>query len=1202
MVIEGGSGVDSESGYFNTLPVLFTPAASLKGYVTPIGGYVGEMRPLYNKYVYGVEKDTVHHSYCINEYTEEVTVIKWASIGPTGYIWAELDDINLNYLFDFEVIEATFTNITALEEDEEVCGGIFAVDLEVICPKKDDPDLIKRRSILPNALVLKAPKPMAFFNSDWWLEIKYKYKMLVAEKTLDCCWPGSSTMYELVPPPFSVILSSDTEFEITDIRFGTIGIMAYIIDKDGRLQAAVAAKMLLDVVTTRCRPVEISYSYKADAIAYDLIPNSGFFTWVGGDKILSGNYSHYMKALCGDHDCDPDNCKGPMWFPFNNCTTMGFYSWYSGAATCTMPVEGQPRSDWRYRMADEYKAWVRAGNDWAASCGNGWYYSYSKAGGSEFAGYGNIRTEVDLKRYEDYEWTQPPFGNDGREITERWLSQEHYSFWDLSGVEPIPRSEYMPLVFDDEMLFTSFNAFEEKGRIGPVEDCLHTTCILNNMLSAVIGETLSETRYEFKDIFNKIKHEFCMYPPPIYIATGDTTYITRYGFKDESVAWVWREYWKDIERADDDNVLNFVDFVRPNYYFDAEKTEHKLITDEGDKKIIFTAPKKDEGGDEGDIVGDDESKEEGGLPTICISNGVPRKFKILYDEYNSEQVDWVDESAEGADEFGGGATGGWESITDGTTGEEDNTGALYEKTTGDEWFHDYNTIFDENASAAKSEDRKIVLMKDSVLGDTHVWYNRGLIASIPKNRLFYLPYEEEPTISPEADPPPDNTSEFFAAWYNDSLFSKEVTFYASDAGCVTNINMDGYIGNRKADHEFKGGIYCQPDLLIAECRRGDTECSETSESVGTIIYEEAGKSGNGISSRDDTSYDYYLDLLRLPERMLFPPKLIQLRFTLFPNQYLMLHKDKVGRIIRFFASEYIDATETIKVWEQRYTTSTGDFGKKNPDGPESKTLRCCDRDEKNAGQYFPKDYGSSCDEGGDAGSSDWSGDEVCTEGSFDGDGDITGSLESGGAEETGSGAIQCKDKMTMIGAGGHYCDDVELEISKGNLKEVEKEEQKVLYCGAYDRDDYDMMLYDATHHPAIESFMRINSIDSCSITSSCLFKAEKLVFDKTLEAVSFDQSGDFWQAGGHYFKWGDSYYSTACYLMGPLETIYYPVAVHHKHGEDILPYHPGESYVGWAKLEFYEGKLDQVELLEKPIETGYSWAGIAGGFVLETST
>ncbi|MCK4528542.1 hypothetical protein KAW18_14320, partial [candidate division WOR-3 bacterium] len=360
------------SGYIPTLPANFSPPAKLKGHADCFGGSVHSIFPVYSKYTYGIMRDTAYYSYCVNEYTVEIEdVINWVRIGPTGYIWAEIDNIKLSYMFDFEVTKAYINpknNPSDPSSNLNVCGDTSGskIELEIIFPKSGDSDAIKRDHILPNCVLLKSSKPYGFFNEDWQLSIKYKYKLLETSKATEgsttekVVWPtdldGENSMNRFVDPPFS-LEQKGRLFEVENIRYATIAVMVYIEDIGGRIQSVIATKMLCDVVTTRCRPVEISYAYTADAVKYDLIPNSGFFTWTGGDKVI-GTGKHYNRPKCGDHDCNPDNCIGPMWYPFNNCTTKDFYNWYSGAATCTLPIEGQggnlaptPRHDWRYCMA-----------------------------------------------------------------------------------------------------------------------------------------------------------------------------------------------------------------------------------------------------------------------------------------------------------------------------------------------------------------------------------------------------------------------------------------------------------------------------------------------------------------------------------------------------------------------------------------------------------------------------------------------------------------------------------------------------------------------------------------------------------------------------------------------------------------------------------------------------------------------------------
>ena len=333
---------------------------------------------------------------------------------------------------------------------------------------------------------------------------------------------------------------------------------------------------------------------------------------------------------------------------------------------------------------------------------------------------------------------------------------------------------------------------------------------------------------------------------------------------------------------------------------------------------------------------------------------------------------------------------------------------------------------------------------------------------------------------------------------------------------------------------------------------------DLAEDPPTVVYSSGGSSG---SSFNEGVVDYNLEikLSRSPKRILHKSKLFQIKLTLSANQHLMLNS---ASGILIWSGKYVDATENIRVWEQRYTISTGDFGDNNPDGVDSKNLRSFDRNIKNAGQYFPTGTHSLYQEG-----------------------------------------IKIRDKMTMVGTGDQFQEDESLDISIGNLKAIEKEEQQKLYEEAYSKDTYDLLEYSIIIPPAVQQFADENGmriLSSFTVGSSCNFKSEKLKFNDHEATTLFDQSASFWQPGGHYFIWGAEYYRTKCYIIGPLETIYSPMVVHNKHGKTVLPWTPYESYVGWSKLEYYEGKLDQAITLEKGIDTGYDWTGPAGGFVMET--
>ncbi|MCK4528411.1 hypothetical protein KAW18_13645, partial [candidate division WOR-3 bacterium] len=368
---------------------------------------------------------------------------------------------------------------------------------------------------------------------------------------------------------------------------------------------------------------------------------------------------------------------------------------------------------------------------------------------------------------------------------------------------------------------------------------------------------------------------------------GDTATGMRSSFKIDDIAWAWREYWKDIERDKGKGgvILNFVNFIRPEYYFDCEKTEHRLITDEGNINIIFTAPRQEEGSNNFKY------------PEISIEGGVPRKFKITYDNYNDEQIEWMDEGGDG--------------VEDGSGGKEEKS--IYEEAMGSDWFHDDNTMFDENASAEKSDNRKIILSKDSLLGDTVSWYNRGLIADIPKNRLIYLPYEEEIT---EDYILKFNRSSVNMIWYNTAVFSDEIIFSITPSifpFCITRVDVFGYAGTKESKD------FCRPEITIAEYGKNDTggEGDDIPDFPPTILY-----TNEGIRAKNVVENDFYVkaELNRFPIRMMYAPTNIQIKFTMFTGQHLELYK------VDLYISKYIDAEEEIKVWEQKYIVSTGEFG------------------------------------------------------------------------------------------------------------------------------------------------------------------------------------------------------------------------------------------------------------------------------------
>ena len=413
--------------------------------------------------------------------------------------------------------------------------------------------------------------------------------------------------------------------------------------------------------------------------------------------------------------------------------------------------------------------------------------------------------------------------------------------------------------------------------------------------------------------------------------------------------------------------------------------------------------------------------------------------------------------------------------------------------------------------------------------------------------MIYLPYIEIYVDVASTETLSDNGT----VWLNDSMFSKDIIFSITGGGCVTTILIGGKIGIATKGDDAE--VYCIPRITIAECGMDDPlPCPGESGFPPSVLYTYKGKKGDGYLTLE--KYYMEINLEHLPKRMLYNSPVLKIKCTLFGGQSLMF-----TGLPRIFSSTYTDAEETIKVWEQRYITSTGEFGDKNPDGPESYNLRSYDRDLKNAGQYFPT-----------------------------------------GINSPNQDSVKMIDKMTMVGAGQQFQKDKDLSISKGNLKLIERDEQQKLYNDAYNRDEYDELTYNIIVPPNVQQFFDANNISSHGFGGVCEFISEKLSWYKHVNTISFNQDFDFWSPGGHYFVWDDKYYKTRCYILGPEETIYSPKVVHYKHGGADTVWDPLQTYVGWGKYEYYMGKLTQAKMLKKGIDTGYDWTGPAGGFVIET--
>lgn len=1139
----------------NTFPERYSPGLSMGGRVNTNRGEVTDVFSVYSLYVFSpTGEDYCYYSYCINEYEEEVNdVEKWVQVGPTGYIWVEVDNIDITYLQDFRIVEASMTYTPPVDKDGNpkktvinLCGGDpdTVIQLTQIYPSLSGGvnSEESRKTIPPNVVLLKSDKPLPFFNNDWKLKIKYTYRKLDTQKGENVVWPvgldGPNALNKFSRSPYTIQhASGDTTFTIPTIGTlttrGSAKVMAEISDENGRIQNAAATKLLAQGHQLGCRSVDIFYKYSAEAIAYDIEPSSGFYTWRGAPSVntaSSKGLRHGKVCNCGDHECGVP-CVGPMWYPFNMCSTEDFYNVLNGAAQCTMRItEGDANialmgsGAVRYGVAEEYRATASIGGNWASACGPSFFYHYSQAkmDGMQFTGTVKKKAKVDEWLYGFYGWSLPPFGNTGRGYVERSLTRDFISFVDFSTPILKTRFEYAPMVFDVEDVTNQYlNCFESPDKYTPMSEPFSCFPMLSNYIAGFVDEYIDEGRYAFDDVIYVIYHGNCSYPFPFRQVPGAPA-VTRYAFKNENIIWAWPEYWKPIERnkTSSNGEFKFLDIIRPEYYFDFVKKEHRLITNEGTHTLIFDPATENPDDAEGDVEG-------AVYPSICLDGEYPRFFNILYDDYDATLVDWKDEAETG--EVGG----------SGGSGEEDDNSNIYERANGANreangpdgpspaegqtlWLHDYDTIFDPTATADPAEDTKAFVRVDLWTGPVYGYFNRGLIARIPKNRLYYLP-----TATSDAGGSVDYASE-------DGETIIGVWAIGEFGVAPLSVTIEGHWGVDASAGTGKEIVFSKPRIGVKESKNEiDFEQDGLPDwSLGDSIGSSIAKSGTSLKDKLE-KFSSTLTFTKVPTRLSTTLSFFMVRLTSLSGEKLSITK------ISAQTCKYVRAEETINVWERKYKVGMLDSfpnDSLNADGPDSKTFRDYERNRRNCAQHFPFNQSINI---------------------RDKDLDVGGSVFS---------------KTNMVGFTEVVYEDEKLDVTMDSLRDTEREAQKELYEDAYDLDSYDTLDFNGFFPPAIKG--QLETINThISPAGGLKLIHPRVPWENNNIKNMLRQEGTFWQPGGHYWIWGSSFTKTRCYMFGPVQSVYSILFVHYKHGGMQVTLDAGHSYAGWGRLAYYEGKI-----------------------------
>jgi len=523
-----------------------------------------------------------------------------------------------------------------------------------------------------------------------------------------------------------------------------------------------------------------------------------------------------------------------------------------------------------------------------------------------------------------------------------------------------------------------------------------------------------------------------------------------------------------------------------------------------------------------------------------------RFFKILYDDADyllSDNVEWMDENTpyEHGSNPVDGEGGVWGFIGD-LWSWISNIGDSNETIV---WAHDTNTLFDEDASTSKDENRKIVIGEDS---DQVKYFNRGIISTIPKNRLKYLPLKEL------------NFSSAFDEAYVCTVGEETLQY-----NVPIKIVIKGKWG-RILDEVLGEEIgYCLPSVVVSEHYRN--EPSETADHVvGTASGKDSRRSYTEGEFGKLYDYEIIIELSKLPTHIMKEVDFFTITLGITPDENVQI--DSVSGVMAY----YTKLVEAIKTYERKYLVSTlSTEGTVNPDGPNTEAYRAPSPNSKSNGQYFPL-------------------------------------TQSNYVSQNETKAV---DKMTMIGASKFYIDNATtsvgsefaggggvdaasledqdsikesgpLSVTVGNLKTIEKEEQKKLYEDATGRDTYDTLVLAPYTHPKFDVFVGKIGLYGKLKHSNLIIESNKLLWDKHWLVTSFIQDGlEFFTLGGHYFTWADYVYKTRCTIFGPVETVYSVVFVH-RHCKSVPTASAYEAYAGWVKFRYIEGRVQQIEGVATP--------------------
>ena len=484
------------------------------------------------------------------------------------------------------------------------------------------------------------------------------------------------------------------------------------------------------------------------------------------------------------------------------------------------------------------------------------------------------------------------------------------------------------------------------------------------------------TRYHFEDVFDTHKTTASIiYPYPTNVKIfGSSTFISWYTYKDypgnssKSIQWAWQEIWKDIERVgvDEDTAMGkdegavdvdsgstsgpleisdvgevvlkvvsrpyqlvaglvlgkflFADTAYPDYQYDAEIGEHRLVVEEGEYTLALWAPVRESDGSY------DEPKFE-----LQLGTGPKRTFDI---------------------------DGNWDVDTGHTYYD------LYNTCTQDPWVTNVTLFgpgYTNTSESAAESDGRMIEDYDGGGVKTETYYQRGLNVTLPSAKLYYLPREkalinsgdyemkfsDTPSVEGGGDKPEADE------WY--PMEHCINVFYNSDAGTI-DFKFDFDKSERRAVDrivlKFKYGsevitidqnnepnawkLYHIPNIAVAHSDLGLLYTTYYSNSSMTLATKDTDLSDKEVLINWNLPKDEVLETHRY----------LRLRFRVEPssreisvnqlNEYYDVSEHVVSfKCIYIYDTKFVDALDDVTTYERKYNISFGGHGDFPPHGYES---------------------------------------------------------------------------------------------------------------------------------------------------------------------------------------------------------------------------------------------------------------------------